>query len=198
MGTILRPAIVLFALLSLITGVAYPALVTALARACFPWQAGGSLIRVGDHVVGSALIGQPFSDPGRFWSRPSATAGVPYDAAASSGSNLGPSNPVLHEAVRARIEALRGAGAPDGPVPADLVTTSGSGLDPHLSPAAAYHQTARVARARGLSEEVVRRMIADGVQDRDLGFLGEPRVSVLELNLELDRIAAAAAAREGS
>lgn len=198
MDSILRPCLVSFGLLTLATGVAYPALVTAVARAFFPWQAEGSLIRVDDQVVGSALIGQPFRDPGRFWSRPSATPGMPYDASASSGSNLGPSNPALHEAVRARIEALRQAGAPDGPVPADLVTTSGSGLDPHLSPAAAYHQAARVARARGLSEAVVRQVIADRVKGRDLGFLGEPRISVLELNLAIDRITAVVTERAGS
>lgn len=198
MGSLARPTIVLFVLLSLLTGVGYPALVTVIARTCFPRQAQGSLIRVDGRVVGSVLIGQPFRDPGLFWSRPSATGRMPYDAAASSGSNLGPSNPLLHAAVRERIEALRAAGAPDGPVPADLVTSSASGLDPHLSPAAARYQAARVARARGLSEEAVRRAIEDHTLDRDFGFLGEPRVSVLELNLAVDRLALAAEGREGS
>jgi len=187
MTSVMRPALVLFALLSLLTGAAYPALVTVLARTIFPDQADGSLIREEGVVRGSALVGQPFSDPGYFWSRPSATGAAPYDAAASTGSNLGPSNPALHEAVAGRIEAVRAAGAPEGPVPVDLVTASGSGLDPHITPAAAYHQLARVAGARGVAEDAVRALVAEAIEDRTLGLLGEPRVNVLRLNLELDR-----------
>lgn len=187
----LRPALVLFTALSLLTGLAYPAAVTGLAQALFPFEANGSVIRDGERIVGSALIGQATSDPRGFWSRPSATGPVPFNAAASSGSNLGPSNPALRDAVAGRIEALRAAGAPAGPVPVDLVTTSGSGLDPHISPASAYHQVARVARARGLSEEAVRRLIDDHVEGRSLGFLGEPRVNVMRLNRDLEAIGGA-------
>lgn len=182
----IRPALVLFTALGLLTGIAYPALVTGLAQAAFPDQANGSLIRDGERVVGSALIGQATRDPGSFWSRPSATLAVPFDAAASAGSNLGPSNPALRDAVAARIEALRAADGTAGPLPADLVTTSGSGLDPHVSPAAAYHQAARVARARGLSEAAVRELVAAHVEGRSFGLLGEPRVNVLLLNRDLD------------
>lgn len=194
MIALLRPTFVLFAVLTLLTGVAYPALVTAIAQTIFPWQANGSLLRDGERVVGSALIGQPFNDPRFVWSRPSATARMPYDAAASTGSNLGPTNPALLDGVRARIVALRAAGttaeksaAPDEPWPVDLVTASGSGLDPHVSPAAALRQAARIARARGLSEALVRSRIEAAVEGRTLGVLGEPRVNVLRLNLALER-----------
>lgn len=188
MTGILRAALVLFVALSLLTGIAYPALVTAIGQACFPDQANGSLIRDGERVLGSRSIGQAFSGAGFFWGRPSATGPVPYNAAASSGSNLGPSNPALHTAVAARIAALRAAGSAGGPVPADLVTASGSGLDPHVSPAAASLQVSRVAAARGLSEEVVQRLVEAHTEGRSLGLLGEPRVHVLSLNLDLERI----------
>lgn len=187
MTDLVRPALVLFVSLSVLTGLGYPALVTALGQTLFPVQANGSLIRDGERVAGSIWIGQPRSDPASFWNRPSATAPVPFNAAASSGSNLGPSNPVLHEAVRGRIEALRAAGGAPGPVPGDLVTASGSGLDPHISPASAQHQAARVARARGLSEETVRDLIDARIERRSFGLLGEPRVNVLLLNRDLDR-----------
>lgn len=188
MASLLRPALVLFATLSALTGLAYPAAVTALGQALFPAQARGSLIRSGDVVRGSALVGQPFTDPRWFWGRPSATVRFPYDAAASTGSNQGPSNPALHEAVRGRIAALRAADPGHAaPVPVDLVTASGSGLDPHVTPAAALHQVPRVARARGLPEAEVRRLVEAQVEERTLGLLGERRVSVLLLNLALDR-----------
>lgn len=189
MTALLRPAIVLFGLLTLITGVGYPLLVTAIAGTVFPANARGSLIHEGDRVVGSSWIGQSFRDPRFFWSRPSATGLVAYDASGSAGSNLGPSNPLLHAAVAARIEALRAAGAPIGPVPADLVTASGSGLDPHVSPASAAYQAGRVARARGISEDLVRSLIDAQTEPRRFGVLGEPRVHVLRLNLALERLA---------
>ena len=185
----LRPAAVLLALLSVLCGLVYPALVTALAELLFPERAGGSLLEHGGRVVGSSLVGQPFTSAGYFWGRPSATPGTPYDAAASGGSNLGPSSPALVEAVRARIAALRAADpALTGPVPVDLVTASGSGLDPHVSPAAALLQVPRVARARGLPEARVRELVATHTEGRQLGVLGEPRVNVLELNLALDDV----------
>jgi potassium-transporting ATPase KdpC subunit len=181
----LRPALLLFVMLSALTGLAYPALVTGLAQVVFPSQANGSMIRDGDRVVGSKQIGQAFSDPRFFWSRPSA---IGYAASTSSGTNQGPSNPALHDAVKSRIEALRAAGAPqDTPVPADLVTSSGSGLDPHISPAAAFYQVPRVARARGLAEDELRRRVEARIESRTLGLLGEPRVNVLLLNLDLER-----------
>jgi len=185
----LRAAVLSLVMLSALTGVAYPAIVTALAQALFPWQAGGSPLRDGDRIAGSALIGQPFADPRLFWSRPSATSPNAYDAAASGGSNLGPSNPALREAVRARIAALRPVGGSGDRVPVDLVTASGSGLDPHITPAAAFYQVPRVARARGLSEDELRRTVAAHVEGRTLGLLGEPRVNVLLLNLDLERSA---------
>ncbi len=185
----LRPALVLFTLFSALTGLAYPAAITAVARLLFPAQAQGSLLRDGARVVGSALIGQPFGDPSRFWGRPSATLRFAYDATASSGSNLGPTNPALREAVAARIAALRALDpGNDAPVPVDLVTASGSGLDPHISPAAALYQAGRVARARGLEVSAVRALVARRTEARSLGVLGEPRVNVLLLNLDLERI----------
>jgi len=183
----LRPAIVALVLLSLITGVAYPLLVTGIAQVVFPVEANGTLIERDGKALGSRLIGQPFSDPKYFWSRPSATGPVPYNGGASSGSNQGPLNPALADAVKARVEALRAADPEQAkPVPVDLVTASGSGLDPHISPAAAEYQVPRVARARGVSEEKLRALVAEHTEGRQLGILGEPRVNVLTLNLALE------------
>lgn len=187
MKTEVRPALVLFALLSLITGLAYPLLVTGIAQVAFPAQANGSLIVRDGRVVGSELIGQAFSDPGHFWSRPSATSPMPYNAANSAGSNLGPSNPALADAVKARVEALRAADPGHVRlVPVDLVTASASGLDPHISRAAADYQVARVARARGLPEAQVSALVGRYTELPLGGFIGEPRVNVLRLNLALD------------
>jgi K+-transporting ATPase ATPase C chain len=181
----LGPAIVVLLALTLITGIAYPVLVTALAQLAFPHQATGSLIVLGDgRVVGAALVGQSFSDPRYFWGRPSA-AGTGYDASASGASNLGPTSAVLLGRVSAEVERLQRIHG-DGPVPVDLVTASASGLDPHISPAAAEYQVARVATARGLAQGDVRAIVARHTEGRVLGFLGEPRVHVLELNLDLD------------
>jgi K+-transporting ATPase ATPase C chain len=185
-----KTAILMLTVLTVLTGIVYPLAFTGLAHILFPRQAEGSLIERDGRVVGSTLIGQPFKDPGHFWSRPSATSPQPYNGALSSGSNLGPLNLDLHAAVKERVEALRAADpAATGPVPVDLVTTSGSGLDPHISPAAALYQVPRVARARGLTEQEVRRLVAEHTQGRQLGFLGEPVVNVLELNLALDGLA---------
>ena len=184
----LRPALTALLVFTVLTGLLYPLAVTVVARVIFPGQADGSLIVRDGRAVGSALIGQPFDDPKYFWGRPSATAPFPYNAASSSGSNLGPTSKALREAVSRRIAALRAADPEaTGPVPADLVTASASGLDPHISPAAAYHQVRRVARARGLSEDTVRRLVRQFTQGRQFGILGEPRVSVLQLNLALDQ-----------
>jgi K+-transporting ATPase ATPase C chain len=185
----LRPAILMVIVLSVLTGILYPVAFTGVARLLFPRQAAGSLIERDGRVVGSSLIGQPFTDPGHFWSRPSATGPQPYNGGLSSGSNFGPLNPDLHAAVTDRVAALHAAdpGA-TGPVPVDLVTASGSGLDPHISPAAALYQVSRVARVRGLAEEEVRRLVTEHTQGRQLGFLGEPVVNVLELNLALDAL----------
>lgn len=186
---VLRPVLTVFVALSLLTGLLYPAVVTGIAQGLFPYQAGGSLI-VGDgKVVGSALIGQPFSAPGDFWGRLSATAPMPYNAAASTGSNLGPTNPALAEAARARIAALRDADPGNvAAVPVDLVTASGSGLDPHISLAAAEYQAARVARVRGLPLQRVRQLIAAHTERPPLAVLGDPAVNVLTLNLALDAL----------
>ena len=187
MKTLIRPAAVLLALFTVLTGVLYPLTVTGLAQAIFPFQTNGSLIRQGDRVLGSALIGQPFDDPKYFWGRPSATAPFPYNAAASAGSNLGPSNPALAAAMQARIAALQAADPGNAqPVPVDLVTASASGLDPHISVAAALYQAPRVARARGLDEIALRQLVLNRVEDRQFSLLGEPRVNVLLLNLALD------------
>ncbi|MBV5287185.1 MAG: potassium-transporting ATPase subunit KdpC [Methyloversatilis discipulorum] len=182
----LRPALSLFLLLSALTGLAYPLLVTALAQTLFPERAAGSLIRDGEQLTGSALIGQPFSSPGHFWSRPSATAPQPYNGAASGGSNLGANNRVLIDAVAQRVAALRAAD-PDNraPVPVDLVTASASGLDPDISLAAARYQAARVARARGVDPAAVEALIDRHARHPWLGFIGEPRVNVLALNRAL-------------
>lgn len=184
----LRPAFVLLVLLTLVTGVAYPAAVTGLAQLMFARQANGSLIVEPDGTAhGSALIGQPFSDSKYFWSRPSATSAVPYDAAAGSGSNLGPTNPALTDAVKARVAALRPVDpANESAIPADLVTASASGLDPHVSPAAARYQVARVARARNRPVADVAALVERYTEARSFGFLGEPVVNVLALNLALD------------
>jgi K+-transporting ATPase ATPase C chain len=185
----LKPALILFALLTLLTGVLYPLLVTGIAQAVFPFQANGSIIKRDGSLLGSTLIGQQFDGPQYFWGRLSATGPFPYNAAASSGSNLGPTNPALLEAVMARIDALKAADPGNtSPIPVDLVTASASGLDPHISVAAAYYQIPRVARARGMSEADVRSLVEKYIEGRQLGFLGEARVNVLLLNLALDEI----------
>jgi K+-transporting ATPase ATPase C chain len=213
----LRATLAAFVMLTLITGVAYPIVITVIAQVAFPHQANGSLIerrtdppgyaraagetanryfwnRPSDessakNLIGSELIGQPFSDPRYFWGRPSATSPSPYNAAASTGSNYGPTNPAQLDAVRLRIADLRKAGSdPSSPVPVDLVTASGSGLDPHISPAAADYQVPRIAKARGIGDYVIRRLLAENIEGRTFGLLGEPRVNVLKLNLALDEL----------
>ena len=192
MKNILRPALVLFVLLTLLTGVAYPLVVTGAAQALFPAQAAGSLVLRNGQPVGSSLIGQNFTDPGHFWGRPSATSPMPYNASASGGSNQGPLNPALTDVVKGRIEALRAADPGNmSPVPVDLVTASASGLDPHISPAAARYQAARVARVRGLPLEKVEQLVAQETETPWLGLLGEARVQVLRLNLALDALTTA-------
>jgi potassium-transporting ATPase KdpC subunit len=183
----LKPAVIVLLLLTIITGVVYPMAVTGMAQLLFDKQANGSLIEREGKTVGSALIGQPFSDPKYFWGRPSATSPYSYNAAASSGSNQGPTNPDLVDAVKARAEGLRAADPERKEViPVDLVTTSASGLDPNISPAAAEYQVARVAQARALSTEAVRKLVAQHTEKRQFWILGEPRVNVLALNLSLD------------
>lgn len=188
-GRPLRAALVIFLALSVLVGLLYPLATTGVARLLWPFQAGGSLLEQDGRVVGSALIGQSFTDPRYFWGRPSAIAPMPYNAAASGGSNLGPANPALAQAVRARIAALRAAdpGNP-APIPVDLATASGSGLDPHISPAAAGYQAARGARARGLPTATVEQLIARHTERPVPDILGEPVVNVLALNLALDRL----------
>jgi K+-transporting ATPase ATPase C chain len=194
--SMIRPTIILFVLLTVLTGFIYPLVVTAIARAAFPEQADGSLILRGGKLVGSGLIGQSFSDPKYFWSRPSATSPQAYNGTASGGSNLGPLNPALTDAIRARIQALQAADRDNkAAVPVDLVSTSASGLDPHMSVAAAQYQVARVARMRGLSVAAVRALLSNYTEGRLWGVLGEPRVNVLELNLALDQLAAREAKR---
>ena len=183
----LRPALVSLIFFTVITGVAYPLLVTGIAQVIFPFQANGSLIVKDGKVVGSALIGQTFDEPKYFWGRPSATSPFGYNAGASSGSNLSPTNPALVSAVQGRVEALRAADPGNtAPVPVDLVTASGSGLDPHISPAAALYQVSRVARERKLARDAVRALVERHTEGRFWGLLGEPRVNVLALNLDLD------------
>jgi K+-transporting ATPase ATPase C chain len=183
-----RPALVSFIVLSVITGIAYPLLVTAFAQ-LFPSAATGSVIEVDGKAVGSSLIGQPFSDAKYFWGRPSATSPQPYNGASSSGSNQGPTSKALTDAVADRVKALQEADpANKMPVPADLVTASGSGLDPHISPEGADYQVARVARERKLAEAKVRELVAAQTEGRTFGLLGEPRVNVLRLNLALDAL----------
>jgi potassium-transporting ATPase KdpC subunit len=190
MNTMLRPVIVVFLALTLLTGVVYPLLVTCVAKVAFPFQAEGSVVEQDDKAVGSTLLGQGFTNPYYFWGRPSVTAPYPYNGAASTGSNLAPGNPALADAVADRVVALRAADPGNtAPVPVDLVTASGSGLDPHISLAAAEYQLARVARARGLEPSVVRELVARHTSGRTLGVLGEPRVEVLALNLALDALA---------
>ncbi len=187
MKSTLRPALSLLILLTLVTGLLYPLAVTGLAQLFFPWQANGSVLALHGHPVGSALIGQNFTAPGDFWSRPSATSPYPDNGLASGGSNLGPTNPALLEAVRARIAALRAADPGNtAPVPVDLVTASASGLDPQISLAGAQYQAARVAQARHLPLAQVQALIAQHARHRWLGLFGTPRVNVLELNLALD------------
>ena len=185
--TAIRPAITVFVMLTILTGVIYPLLVTGIARVVFPSQAAGSLMVKDGKAIGSRLIGQNFTDPKYFWSRPSATAPMPYNGSASAGSNQGPLNPALIDAVKSRIDALRAADPSNtSAIPVDLVTASASGLDPHISVAAANYQAARVARARERPMEGVQALVASHTQGRIFGFLGEPRVNVLELNLALD------------
>lgn len=187
-----RPAVVMLVAMSVITGIIYPLVVTGIAQAAFPKQARGSLVARGSDIAGSRLLGQEFDAPQYFWGRLSATGPIPYNAASSSGSNYGPLNPALVDAAKARIGALRdaeravGLEASTEAVPQDLVTSSGSGLDPHISPAAAEFQATRVAKARGMSESDIRRLIREHTEGRQLGILGEPRVNVLMLNLALD------------
>lgn len=189
MKNILRPALVLFTVLTVVTGVAYPLVVTGAAQALFPSQAAGSLILRDGKPIGSELIGQNFSDPKNFWGRPSATGPMPYNATASSGSNQGPLNPALVDAVKGRVEALKAADPGNtAPVPVDLVTASASGLDPHISPAAARYQVARVAKARSVPVEKVRQLVEQQTETPLLGFLGESRVNVLRLNLALETL----------
>jgi K+-transporting ATPase ATPase C chain len=175
------------AVFTVITGFAYPLFVTGVAQLLFSDAANGSLVTEGDRVLGSRLIGQPFSEPKHFWSRGSGTSPMPYNGAASSGTNQGPLNPALKDAVEGRVKALRHAGGGPQRVPVDLVTASGSGLDPHISPAAAAFQVARVAKARGIAEARVQELVAQHTVGRTFGVLGEPRVNVLMLNLALDK-----------
>jgi potassium-transporting ATPase KdpC subunit len=183
----IKQAFLLFIALTVLTGIIYPLAITAVAQAVFPSQANGSLIYRGGRAMGSSLIGQPFTDPKYFWSRPSATTPMPYNAESSGGSNLGPTNPDLMKAVKERIALLRAVDpGNDAAVPVDLVTTSASGLDPHITAAAAEYQVGRVARARHLDAESVRQLVAKHTEGRTLGLLGEPRVNVVELNLDLE------------
>ena len=185
-----RQSVVLLVVLAVLVGIVYPLLITGIGRAFFHSKAEGSLIVQDGRVVGSDLIGQPFTAPGYFWSRPSATSPYPYNGGASTGSNLGPTNPALLQAISDRIAALRAADpGNDAPVPIDLVTASGSGLDPDISPAAAEYQVVRVARSRGISADTVRSLVKKYTIGRQFDFLGEPRVNVLELNLALDSLA---------
>lgn len=187
MNSFFRPLLVVFAVLTAITGLAYPAVVTAIGQAVFPFEANGSIIEHDGKAVGSALIGQQFDAPKYFWGRLSATSPQPYNASNSGGSNTGPTNPALADEVKGRIEALKAAGTDmSKPVPVDLVTSSGSGLDPEISPAAAAYQVERVAKARNMSAADVEAIVASNTSGRQFGLFGEPRVNVLKLNLALD------------
>ena len=187
MKTLLRPAVSLFVLLTAVTGIVYPLVVTGIAKVAFPEASGGSLIVKDGKPVGSRLIGQNFTDPKYFWGRPSATSPQPYNASASGGSNQGPLNPALSDAVKNRIDALKAADPENTrPIPADLVTASASGLDPHISPSAAEYQIERVARTRQLDPAVIKNLIAQYTEDRQWSIFGDPRINVLELNLALD------------
>ena len=188
MKSLIRPAVSLFVLLTLVTGVVYPLAVTGVAKAAFPEQAAGSLIVQDGKTLGSALIGQNFTDPKFFWGRPSATSPMAYNGQGSAGSNLGPLNPALTDAIKGRVDALRAADPGNkAAVPVDLVTTSASGLDPEISVAAAEYQVGRIARVRHLAPEVVEGIVARHIHGRLLGIFGEPRVNVLDMNLELQR-----------
>jgi K+-transporting ATPase ATPase C chain len=196
LASLVRPALLLLLVFTLLTGLAYPLLVTGIAQVLFPSQANGSLIRENGKVVGSELIGQAFASPRYFWSRPSATAPYAYNAGASTGTNQGPLNPALKDAVAARVKALKEADPGNtASIPVDLVTSSGSGLDPHISPAAAYYQVSRVARERGLSVDAVHQAVDRQIEGRTFGLLGEPRVNVLLLNRALDRLSPTSNAR---
>jgi potassium-transporting ATPase KdpC subunit len=184
----MRPAISIFVMFTILTGILYPSLVTVIAQTLFPHQANGSLIRQEDRMIGSSLIGQSFTNPKYFWGRISATSPSPYNAASSSGSNLGPSNAALIAAVQERVNALKQYDTSKDLVPVDLVTSSASGLDPHISPAAAEYQVARIASSRNLSEGKIHDLVAQCTQGRQFGLLGEPRVNVLELNIALDKV----------
>ncbi len=185
MARTILTALITLTVFTVLTGIIYPLAVTGIAQVAFPAQANGSMIVKDNVTVGSALIGQPFSDPKNFWSRPSATGPQPYNAGSSSGSNLGQSNPALIDAVKGRVAVLNAA-APGVPIPVDLVTASASGLDPHISPAAAEYQIGRVAKARGIDEAKLRELIQQNTDGRFIGLLGEPGVNVLKLNLALD------------
>jgi K+-transporting ATPase ATPase C chain len=186
---VIRPAVIFMVIMTVLTGVIYPLMITGIAQVVFPDQANGSLIYEGDKVVGSALIGQPVDDPKYFWSRPSATGPFPYNASASSGSNLGPIEPNLTNAFKGRVDALKQADpGNEKPIPVDLITASGSGLDVHLSPAAAEYQVSRVAKTRGLHEGTVRDLVTKHTELRTFGLLGEDRVNVVTLNLDLDKV----------
>jgi K+-transporting ATPase ATPase C chain len=191
--SLVRPAIMLLGVFTLLTGLLYPLVITGVAQVLFPHQANGSLIKENGRIVGSELIGQPFDKPEYFWGRPSATAPYPYNAGASTGTNQGPLNPALKDAVAARVDALKRAD-PDNasPIPVDLVTSSASGLDPHITPAAAYYQVHRVAHARGMSENALRDLVDEHTEGRTVGIFGEPRVNVLLLNRALDAAKGAA------
>lgn len=184
----IRPAIMLLGWMSLLLGILYPLLITGIGQLLFPWQANGSLMAVEEKVIGSILVGQYFSDPKYFWGRVSATSPYPYNAKASSGSNLGPSNPLLLQKIKAQIALYQKHHSTHSLIPIDLVTSSASGLDPEISPLSAYYQIARIAKARNLPEKVLEDMIATETKGRLFGLLGEPRVNVLELNLQLDQI----------
>ena len=183
----IRTAFTLFIAVSLVAGVLYPLLTTGLAQVFFHRQANGSILNINDKKIASELIGQPFHDTRYFWGRPSATAPVTYNSSSSAGSNLGPMNPDLLVAVRKRVTALQAADPANRlPIPVDLVTASGSGLDPHISPAAAFYQVPRIARVRGIDERIIAALVRDHIRDRTLGIFGEPTVSVLQLNMALD------------